>query len=74
VAVAKAAAPPPRDPDGSCRIRLRELAVAAGVEPGRLIDEWHGRVDVLVYQRVYDAEQVALRQVEERLGPQEGPP
>lgn len=59
--------PAPRDPSGEIRMRLRQLAVEAGIDPGRLIEEWHARADAAAYGGVADAEQVALRHIEERM-------
>lgn len=61
--------PARRDPDGAIQMRLRGLAVAAGVEPGALIDEWHSRVDAMTWTGMaqVEAERLALFHVEERL-------
>lgn len=55
-----------RDPDGAYRMRLRELAVAWGIDPGALIDEWHSRADARGFagQSPDDAERDALADIE----------
>jgi hypothetical protein len=54
-----------RDSDGSYRMRLRELAVARGLVPGALIDEWNSRADARAcWQSPDDAERCALADIE----------
>jgi hypothetical protein len=61
--------PPRRDPDGAIQMRLRALAVAAGLVPGALIDEWHGRADALEWAGTPapESERLALMHIEGRL-------
>jgi hypothetical protein len=62
--------PAPRDPEGQFRMRLRSLAVDAGLAPGALIDEWTERAQVLEWSGTPspESERVALMHIEERLG------
>ena len=54
-----------RDPDGAFRMRLREIAVARGLVPGALIEEWNSRADARAcWQSPDDAERCALADIE----------
>lgn len=61
--------PPTRDPGGEIRLRLRSLAVAAGIDPGALIDEWRDRCCAAEWAGVPapESERLALQHIEGRL-------
>lgn len=59
--------PPPLDPDGGIKMRLRRLAVDRGVEAGPLIEEWRCRAWAMQCAEVPDAAERAFQHVTERL-------
>jgi len=61
--------PPTRDPGGEIRIRLRSIAVAAGIDPGALIEEWRDRCVASEWAGTPapESERLALMHIEGRL-------
>lgn len=61
--------PPTRDPGGEIRLRLRAIAVEAGVDPGALIDEWRDRAQSAEWAGTPapESERLALQHIEARL-------
>jgi hypothetical protein len=61
--------PPSRDPGGEIRLRLRSIAVAAGIDPGALIDEWRDRCLAAEWAGTPapESERLALMHIEGRL-------
>lgn len=61
--------PAPRDPGGEIRLRLRGIAVAAGIDPGELIEEWRDRAQAAEWSGTPapESERLALQHIEARL-------
>jgi hypothetical protein len=61
--------PPTRDPGGEIRLRLRSLAVASGIDPGALIEEWRDRCVASEWAGTPapESERLALMHIEGRL-------
>jgi len=61
--------PPSRDPGGEIRLRLRAIAVAAGIDPGALIEEWLSRAQAAEWAGTPapESERMALMHIEGRL-------
>jgi hypothetical protein len=61
--------PPTRDPGGEIRLRLRSIAVSAGIDPGELIEEWRDRcvANEWAGTPAPESERLALQHIEGRL-------
>jgi hypothetical protein len=54
-----------RDQSGEIRMQLRSIAVARGIDPGALIEEWNARADArATWQAPAEAERCALADIE----------